>query len=80
MVLLVEIGHGYDEQSVILSGVAVDDGRARVGSRPVGAQQLSGQRLFEVGHKCLLKSEITHRLIVFSFYVSVFSVSITVVG
>ena len=62
VVLVVELRHGHHEQSVILADVAIDDGGARVGSRAVRAQQFLGQRILQVGHQGLFKSQITHRL------------------
>ena len=37
VVVIVEFGYRYYEQPVILARVAIDDSRAGVGSRPVGA-------------------------------------------
>ena len=56
MIVIVQFGNRYDEQSVILADVAVHNRRTRIGSRTVGAQQFFRQGSLQVGHRGFLKS------------------------
>ena len=50
MVFVVEFRHGNDEQTMVLARVAVDERRGAVGTRAVRTEQLTTQRLLQVGH------------------------------
>jgi len=56
VVLVVQLGHGHHQQAMILAGVAIHEGRARVGSRTVRAEHFLGQHFLEIGHLCLVET------------------------
>ena len=60
MILIVQFGNRYNEQSMILSSVTVNNGAARIGTRAVGTKQLARQRILQVRHRSFLEFQITH--------------------
>ena len=61
VVVIVELGHGRDEQTVIFACVAIDKCRAAVGARTVGTEQLFLHHSLKVGHGGPFKLQITHK-------------------
>ena len=56
MVLVVQLGHRHNQQSVVLARIAIHQRRAAVGSRAVRAQHLLRQRLPQVCHQRLIET------------------------
>jgi hypothetical protein len=56
VVLVVQIGDGKDKQAVVLARVAIDDGRAMVGARPVCPENLAWKRFLQIYHQGFFKS------------------------
>ena len=56
VILVVQIGNRKDQQAMILAGVAIDDGRAMVGARPVSPEDLTRQRFLQIYHQWFFES------------------------
>ena len=67
VIVLIQLGDRNYQQPVLLAGVAIDDSRTMIRARLVGTQHLLGQRPLEVYHQVLVKFQITHISINFSY-------------
>jgi hypothetical protein len=56
MVLIVNLRHGYDQQSVVLTRITVDKRRRAVGTTSVCAEQFAAKALLEVRHHGFFKA------------------------
>jgi hypothetical protein len=56
VVLVVELGYGNDQQTVVLARVAVDECRRAVGAATVRTEQFTMETFLKVGHHGFFKS------------------------
>ena len=56
VVFVVNLGYGYDQESVIFSDIAPYEGRRTIRTRPVCNQQFLEKGILKVGHLRLVKS------------------------
>ena len=60
MVFIVQLRQRDHQQTVVLAGIAVHNRCTVIGTRTVGTENLSGKRLFQIGHQGLFKTQIAH--------------------
>ena len=63
MIFFIQFRNGHYQQPMILASITVNNRRTRIRARPVGAEQLSGKRLFQIGHQTSFKSKIAHNIL-----------------